>query len=76
LCNTKDKIIDTEKLCIYQIQGEDCDKNYTGQTRRNIDIIFKELIRKELYKIKNYQSLIAENFFEIYSHRKNQINLN
>ena len=73
LGNTKDKIIETEKSGIYQIQCENCDKCYIGQTRRNIGIRFKEHIRS----MKNQEtdkSPIAEHFFE-FNHNINTIKL-
>ena len=73
LGNTKDKITETEKSGIYQIQCEDCDKCYIGQTRRNIGIRFKEHIRS----IKNQEtdkSPIAEHFLE-FNHTINTIKL-
>lgn len=63
LGNTKDKVNETEKSGIYQIQCENCEKCYIGQTRRNIGIRFKEHIRN----IKNQEtnkSPIAEHVLE------------
>lgn len=36
LGNTKEKIKEIEKLGIYQIQCENCERYYIGQTRENI----------------------------------------
>ena len=63
LGNTKDKVKETDKSGIYQIQCENCEKCYIGQTRRNIGIRFKEHIRN----IKNQEtnkSPIAEHVLE------------
>jgi hypothetical protein len=45
LGTTKDKIEEGGKSGIYKIQCEECDKCYVGQTKRNIDIRFKEHLR-------------------------------
>lgn len=42
LINTKDKIEEGGKSNIYKTQCQDCDKYYVEQTKRNIDISFKE----------------------------------
>jgi len=52
LGNTKDKKEEGGKSGIYKIQCEKCDKCYVGQTKRDINIRFKEHLRN----IKNQEN--------------------
>ena len=48
--NTKNKIPVENKLGVYQIDCNDCDKTYIGQTKRNLKTRIKEHFRNIKYK--------------------------
>ena len=51
----KNRIPPEEKLGIYQINCKDCEKIYTGKTKRNLETGVKELFRN----VKNGKILIS-----------------
>lgn len=63
LGNPKDKIHDLEKSGIYEVSCTDCDKKYVGQTRRSLQVRFKEHMAHLKYG-RTEKSSIAEHAFD------------